>query len=194
VNPPLGREEAKRVLPADAEGGALYARLLALGVLDDLEIESPALGPAPVHPGEHLGPILGVHAPFAGVYGQDGVSLVVLSGKESRHLLLLEYLLDPPELLLNLGEEVSVLVRELEQLLGVREDQAQTLQKADPIFHPREAGRDLLGLLCVVPETRTAHLLAELRSLASQALNIEERLQLREALFELRGFYPQLRH
>src|SRR3712207_3887399 len=75
VNPPLGREEAKRVLPADAEGGALYARLLALGVLDDLEIESPALGPAPVHPGEHLGPILGVHAPFAGVYGQDGVQI-----------------------------------------------------------------------------------------------------------------------
>src|SRR5918912_2263802 len=136
VNPALRREEAERVLPADAEGGALYAGLLALGVLNDLEPEAPALGPPPVHPGEHLGPILGVHAPFAGVYGEDSVALVVLSGEEPRHLLLLEHAFDPPELLLDLGEEVSFPVCELEEFLGVREAQSQALQKMDPILHP----------------------------------------------------------
>src|SRR5918999_2382446 len=187
MDPPLRREEAERVLPADAEGGALYTGLLALGVLDDLEPEAPALGPASVHPGEHLGPILGVHAPLARVYGEDGVALVVLPGEEPCHLLFLEHPLDPPQLLLDLREEISVFVGELEQLPGVGEAPAQALQKLDASLDPREAGRDLLGLLRIIPEARAAHPLAELRSLAPQALNVEERLQFREAFLQLRG-------
>src|SRR5918998_1085272 len=134
MNPPLRREQAERVLPADAEGGALYAGLLALGVFDDLCPEAPALCPAPVHPGEHLGPILGVHAPFAGVYGEDGIALVVLPAREPRHLLLLENPLNATQLLLDLGEEFSILVSELEPLLGVGEALHLRLAQPDVLY------------------------------------------------------------
>src|SRR5918992_1757943 len=54
VYPPLRREQPEGVLPRDGKGGALNAGLLTLGVLDDLETEAPALGPATVHPVEYL--------------------------------------------------------------------------------------------------------------------------------------------
>src|SRR5918995_3219152 len=114
VHPALGRKKPEGVLARDREGGALYAGLLALGVLDDLKPEAPALGPAPVHPGQHLGPVLRVHPARARVYREDRTPLVVLAGKKPRDLLLLEHPLDPPELLLDLGDEIAVLGRKLE--------------------------------------------------------------------------------
>src|SRR5918998_4906547 len=87
VYPPLRREQPEGVLPRDGEGRALYAGLVAFGVLDDLEPEAPTLGPAPVHPREHLGPVLRVDATCPGVYREDGVALVVLSRQEPRDLL-----------------------------------------------------------------------------------------------------------
>src|SRR5215207_5604753 len=113
VDAALRREEPESVLPRDSEGGALYPGLLTLGVLDDLEGETAPLGPAPVHPGEHLGPVLRIHPARTRVYREYGVALVVLAGEEPRHLLLLEHPLDPSQLLLDLGEELPVVLREL---------------------------------------------------------------------------------
>src|SRR3954447_10797390 len=95
VHPALCGKEPEGILPRDGEGGALYAGLLAFGILDDLQVEAPALRPAPVHSGKHLGPVLRVDAAGAGVYGEDGVALVVLAGEEPRDILLLENAFDP---------------------------------------------------------------------------------------------------
>src|SRR3712207_4928717 len=84
VHAPLRGEEPEGVLARDGEGGAFYAGLLVLGVLDDLQPEVPALSPAPVHPGQHLGPILRVHPAGARVNGEDGVALIVLPGEEAQ--------------------------------------------------------------------------------------------------------------
>src|SRR5215212_6293837 len=55
MHPALGRGEPEGVLPRDGEGGALYAGLLALCVLDNLQPEAVPLGPPPVHARKHLG-------------------------------------------------------------------------------------------------------------------------------------------
>src|SRR5690606_10621470 len=82
VHPPLGREQPEDELPPDREGRALYPGLFPFGVLYDLQIEAAPLGPPAVHPGEHLGPVLRVDPASAGVYREDGVTLVVLSGEK----------------------------------------------------------------------------------------------------------------
>src|SRR5215207_8604987 len=138
VHPALGSQEPERVLPGDGEGGALYAGLLALGVLDDLEPEAPPLGPAPVHARQHLGPVLRIHSAGARVYGEYGVTLVVLAGEEPGELLLLEHPLDPPELLSDFGEQLSVLLGELEEFPRIRKALFKSFEKLDPALHPRE--------------------------------------------------------
>jgi hypothetical protein len=130
----------------------------------------------------------------AGVDGQYGVAVVVLAGEEPRHLLLLEHPLDPEQLLLDFGEQVPVLLGQLEELLGVCEARLETVEEFDPTLHAREAGRYGLGLLGIVPETGLAHLLAQLLGLATQAPHVEESLELGEATFQLGGLVPRLRH
>ncbi len=57
--------------------------LLSLGRLVDLDGEASTLGPARVHPQQHLGPVLGVGAAGAGVQLDDRVVLVVRSAEET---------------------------------------------------------------------------------------------------------------
>ena len=156
-------------------------RFFPLGVLDDFQPEAPPLGPAPVHTGEHLGPVLRIDPARAGVYGEDGVAVVVLSGEEPGHFLLFEDAFDAPQLLFHFGEQFPVLLGQLEQLLRVGEGPPQPVEKLDPALHPREAGGYGPGLLRIVPETGPAHLVTQLFGLLPQPLHVEERLQLGEA-------------
>jgi hypothetical protein len=48
--------------------------------------EAPPLGPAAVHPQQHLGPVLRVDPAVLGVDATDGVGLVVLAGEEAAQL------------------------------------------------------------------------------------------------------------
>ena len=57
VDASLGAQEAVRTAPVDVDGGALDARLLALELVHDLGPEPVPLGPAEVHPEQHLGPV-----------------------------------------------------------------------------------------------------------------------------------------
>ena len=82
VDAGFGRHQAERVVAADGEGGALEARLVARLVVHDLAAEAAALGPAQVHPEEHLGPVLRLGAARARVDGDDGVLLIVLAAQE----------------------------------------------------------------------------------------------------------------
>ena len=66
----LPAEIAVGVLALDHNGGGLDARLVALLIVHDLIGEAVALGPAGVHPVEHLGPVLGLGAAGAGVEGR----------------------------------------------------------------------------------------------------------------------------
>src|SRR5215218_573180 len=190
----LGGQESEGILTGDGEGGALYACFLPFCVLDHLEPEAPTLGPALVHTRQHLGPVLRIHPARARVYGEYGVALVVLAGKEPGDLLLLEHPLDPPELFPDLREQLSVLLGELEEFLRIREALFEPVEKLDPASHPREARRYRPGLLGIVPETRTAHVFSELFGLCAQPFHVEERLELSEAAFQLGCLVFELCH
>src|SRR5215204_6425269 len=139
MHPALGGQEPEGILPRDGEGGALYACLFAFCVLDHLESEAPALGPALVHARQHLGPVLRIYPARARVYGEYGVTLIVLAGEEPGELLLLEHPLDPPELLSDLGEQLSVLLGELEEFPRIRKALFKSFEKLDPALNPGEA-------------------------------------------------------
>src|ERR671911_434712 len=141
MHPALGGQEPEGVLPGDGEGGALYPGLFALRVLDNLQPEALPLGPALVHARQHLGPILRIYPARARVYGEYGVALVVLACEEPSHLLFLEQPLDPPQLLSDFGEHVTVLFGELEEFPRIRKALSQPVEELDPTLHPREARR-----------------------------------------------------
>src|SRR5262249_30608820 len=67
VHAVLALEPAERVAALDLDGGRLDAGLLALALLDPLDLVAVLLGPAGVHAHEHVGPVLALGAAFAGV-------------------------------------------------------------------------------------------------------------------------------
>ena len=73
----LGLEEAVGVLALDLDGDRLDAGLFAGQQVEDGHLEAVPLGPADVHPHQHLGPVLRLGAAGAGVDGEEGVPRVV---------------------------------------------------------------------------------------------------------------------
>ena len=73
----LRLEEAVGVLALDLERDRLDPRLFARLRSRIGDLEAVALGPADVHPHEHLGPVLRLGAAGAGMDGEDGVARVV---------------------------------------------------------------------------------------------------------------------
>ena len=78
----------------DREGGRLQAGLLGVGGVEDLDGVLVALGPARVHPHQHLGEVGGVHAAGAGADRDDRLAGVVLAGQQGADLELLDGLLE----------------------------------------------------------------------------------------------------
>ena len=82
VRPALGLEDPVGVLAADDHRRGLQAGLLPRARLEHLGLEAAALGPALVHPQQHLGPVLRVRAAAAGLDRDDRVAGVVLAVEE----------------------------------------------------------------------------------------------------------------
>ena len=74
VDAPLGTEEAVGAPTGDRDRHALEAGLLPFELVEDLGREAVALGPAQVHPQQHLGPVGGLGAAGAGADREDGVA------------------------------------------------------------------------------------------------------------------------
>ena len=119
VDAALGGEQAVGVLAVDDEGRRLEPRLLALGRLGHLDPEAAPLGPAQVHPQQHLGPVLRVGAAGARAHRDDGVAGVVLAVEEARLLELGQPALDRGELLVELGGDLGILGRHLDEVAEV---------------------------------------------------------------------------
>ena len=105
----------------DGEGGRLEAGLLGVGGVEDLDGVLVLLGPARVHPHQHLGEVRGVDATGAGADGDQRLAGVVLAGEQGADLERLDGLLDPGQLALGVGERVGValLLAELDHDLEV---------------------------------------------------------------------------
>ena len=119
----LGAQPAVGAPPVDRDGHALEAGLLAFLLVEDLGREAVPLGPAQVHPQEHLGPVGGLGAAGAGADRQERRALVVLAGEEQGRPLAREVGLERRGVAFELGLELGVggLVQELdrgEQVVG----------------------------------------------------------------------------
>ena len=77
----------------DREGGRLQAGLLGVGGVEDLDGVLVLLGPAQVHPHQHLGEVGGVDAAGAGADGDQRLAGVVLAGQQGADLERLDRLL-----------------------------------------------------------------------------------------------------
>ncbi len=120
--------------------------LAGLGLLD-LDLEALALRPALVHPGQHLGPVLGIGAPGARVDLDHGVALVVLPLEEGPQLELGEGGRQRGDRLLDLGLEGLVLL--LAGHLGQRGDivdlGGQPVEELEVVDHARQLTGDARG-------------------------------------------------
>jgi hypothetical protein len=154
VDAGLGAEVAVSVVAADLEGRGLDPGNLALGLLEDLDPEAPALGVLDVHPHQHLRPVLGLGAAGAGLDVDEAVRRIE---RVPEH---------PPELpLLDLGREaggvaldrlqrrvVTFVAGELEELLRVAQAPVDGGQAADDGVELLLLLAELLGALRIVPD------------------------------------------
>ena len=93
MHPGLGLEPAIGVLAADLDRRRLDAGLLALALLDPLDLVAVLLGPAQVHAQQHLGPVLAFGAAGAGIHLQERVVAVGLARQQRFELQPLDLLL-----------------------------------------------------------------------------------------------------
>src|SRR5260370_34162688 len=83
VHPRFGLQPTVGVGALDLEGARLDAGLLAGALLEPAHLEAAALGPARVHAGQHLGPVLRLGAAGAGVDLDVGVVAVALARQQA---------------------------------------------------------------------------------------------------------------
>ena len=82
----LDGQRAVGVRRMHRERRALDARLFGVGGVEDLDAVLVLLGPADVHPHQHLGPVGGVHPAGAGANGDQRLALVVLARQQRANL------------------------------------------------------------------------------------------------------------
>ena len=108
VDAALGAQPAVGAPAVDRHGHALEPGLLPFLLVEDLGLEAVALGPAQVHPQQHLGPVGRLGAAGAGADRQEGVAVVVLAGEQQGGPLAPEIGLERGRVAIELGLELGV--------------------------------------------------------------------------------------
>ncbi len=160
----LDRERAVGVGRLDREGRRLDAGLLGVRRVVDLGRVAVALGPAQVHPHQHLGQVGGVDAAGLGADGHQGLARVVLAGQQGADLELADASCASAASSGSASASVSgvaLVLGQLEQHREVVEAPAQGLDPGQLALHVREPAGDLLRVLLVVPEVGRGGLLVE---------------------------------
>ena len=175
VDAVFAAQEAVGVLPLDGDGGGLDARLVALFIVEGGALEVVALGPAGVHPEEHLRPVLGLGAAGAGVEGEDGAVGIILPGEQGLEPRLLDLGLKLCVFRLDLGQDLLVLglLAHLAEGHEILPGGDELVLPLDLVLQLLEAHLHLLGPGQVVPEPVLGGLLLQPRGLLLGALNVQ---------------------
>ena len=99
----LGLHQPIGVAALEHELDIAEAGLGAFGDGENLDVEAPLVGPAVVHPHQHLGPVLRIGAALTGLDLTNGIALVEFPGEQRAHLKLVEHRLERGGLLRDLG-------------------------------------------------------------------------------------------
>jgi hypothetical protein len=152
----LGAQPAIGTPALDFDRDTLQTRLLPLLLVDDLGREAVALGPAEIHPQQHLGPVGRLGAACACADRQDRRALVMLTGEQERRPLAAEVGLERGRIAVDLGHEIGI-VGFGEQLDGGFEILCAGVEPVPCLdLGSKSVGlaKDLLGGPLVVPEAR----------------------------------------
>ena len=154
--PRSGAEPAVRAPSLDRHGHALEAGLLALLLVDDLGREAVPLGPAQVHPQQHLRPVGRLGPAGAGADREQRGTLVVFAGEQQRGPFAAEARLESGGVAFELGLELGVggLREEVdggEEVVGSPEE---AFPQRDLLAQPVGLAEDLLSGALIVPEAR----------------------------------------
>ena len=160
------------------ERGRLDAGLLRVRGVVHVGAVAVALGPAQVHPHEHLGEVGGVHPAGLGADRHQRLALVVLARQQRAHLERLDVVAQLDALGVGVGDGRGVAL-----VLGELVEHGEVLEPAPQVLHPpqlalrvREAARDLLRGFGVVPEIGLACLVREVGDLGAQPGHVGDRL------------------
>ena len=150
----LGLGPAVGVVALHQDGGGLDAGLFPGALLDQLDLELPALGPARVHAEQHAGPVLGLRAARARMDLDVGVVGVGLAGQERLHLAPLGLGLQGFQLVDAFALEVGVVLGlgQFDQRDGVLEVALQARQRAQAVFELGALAHHLLRGGGVAPQ------------------------------------------
>ena len=159
VDAGFGFEIAKRVLALHLNRRALNPHDLAGQGVQNARLKPAPLGPARVHPHQHLRPIRGFRAPCARVDGQNRV--VAILGI-AQHILQFERVQCPPHLGqlggdFGQGLGIAFFAREFKQHVQIPDLPIQFLPAVDPVLLGIAGVDDLLRGFPVVPKIRHAH-------------------------------------
>ena len=192
VDAVLTLEVAVGILTLDEDGGGLDARLVAGLVVHELVGIAVALGPAGIHPVQHLRPVLGLCAACAGVEGEDGVVAVVLAGEQGGQTALADLLFQRVVALhhvVQLGGIVLLLCH-FAQGQGVLPLGNQLVMLFDLVLQALYLTAHLLAALQIVPEALLLRLLLQLGQLLAGLGDAQSLLQLTQS--GLQGQQPLL--
>ncbi len=153
--PALRTQDAVGVLALDGEGRGLQTCFLPRARLDDFGLEAAAVGPAFVHPQEHLGEVLCIGAADVGLQRDDRVTGVVLAAEERFFLEAFELL---PQWCDRFGDLVVHVAVHRVELLRVLVVARELLVAVEFPCDTRVLGGDRGRAFLVVPETGLSHL------------------------------------
>ncbi len=192
----LHRQRAVGIGGLDLEGGGFDAGLFGVGGLVDLGGEVVALGPAQVHPHQHLGEVGRVHPAGLGADGDQRLAGVIGAVEQRLHLEFTDGLLEFDQLGLDLGPGlqhvggVLIALGHPPQHPGIVQPAAQVLHPAHLTLGVAQLRGHLLGVFRVVPELRVRGLGLQFGYLSTQLGNVEDGLDTGQGcrqLFQLGG-------
>ena len=170
--------------------------LLGVGGVVDLGRVAVPLGPAQVHPHQHLGEVGGVDAAGLGADGDQRLARVVLPGEQGADLELVQRPAQRAQLALGLGEGSAASAGSSSPSASSTSTSRSSTRRRHPLhpvhlrLHVGQPAGHLLGVLLVVPQVRGSRLLGQLGDLRpqrGQVADLEDRAESLANLAQLGG-------
>ena len=170
----LRSKQTVGVFTGDRKGGRLESGLLARLVVEQSELEAVALGPAPVHAEEHLGPVLRLRSSRSRVQGDNRVQSVVFSRQQRCGFELVDLVPKRIQSRAQVARDVLAFASQLEVSVEVGEGSVKAYVGFEPFFEPAARGKNFRRSILILPEVGLGYLLLDGLELAASCGCVKE--------------------